>query len=131
MAAWLLDKSAHLRLLAGAAPPSGIDFADLAICEIGELEWLYSTRSAADYDSQQASLRHAYPILTAPTDIFDRVRRLQRDLAHHRGMWHRTPLPDLFIAETALHHRAGVLHRDRDYTRIAEVRPGLRAQELT
>lgn len=61
-------------------------------------------------------------MLQAPPDIFDRVRRLQRDLAHHRGMWHRTAVPDLFIAETALSHNAGVLHHDRDYARIAKVR---------
>lgn len=130
MTAWLLDKSAHVRLLAGQSPPSGIDLADLAICEMGELEWLYSARSAVDYDSQSTSLRTAYPVLAAPVDIFDRVRRLQRDLAQHHGMWHRTPLPDLFIAETAIHHRAGVLHRDRDYARIAAVRPGFLAREL-
>jgi hypothetical protein len=126
---WILDKSAHVRLLGGATPPAGIDLTDLAICDIGELEWLYSARSASDYDDQQKSLR-SYRTLHAPTDIFDRVRQLQRDLAHHRGMWHRTPLPDLFIAETAIHHRAGVLHQDRDYKRIAAVRPGFRTQEL-
>ena len=38
-------------------------------------------------------------------------------------MWHRTPIPDLLIAETALHHGLGVVHVDRDYERIAEVRP--------
>ena len=38
-------------------------------------------------------------------------------------MWHRTPIPDLLIAETALHHGLGVVHVDRDYDRIAEVRP--------
>lgn len=130
MTTWILDKSAHVRLVAGATPPAGIDLTDLAICDIGELEWLYSARSATDYDSQQTSLR-AYQILRAPSDIFDRVRHLQRDLAHHRGMWHRTPLPDLFIAETALHHRAGVLHHDRDYKRIAVVRPGFQACELS
>jgi predicted nucleic acid-binding protein len=48
---------------------------------------------------------------------------LQRDLAHHHGMWHRTPIPDLLIAETALHHHLGVVHVDGDYDRIAEVRP--------
>lgn len=130
MTRWLLDKSAHVRLVAGAALPDGIDLAELAICEMSELEWLYSARSAADYDSQSASLRGAYPVLTAPTDIFGRVRRLQRDLAHHHGMWHRTALPDLFIAETALQHGAGVLHHDRDYRRIGEVRPDLRVREL-
>jgi predicted nucleic acid-binding protein len=130
MTVWVLDKSAHVRLLAGATPPVGIDLNDLAMCEMGELEWLYSARSAADYDSQYTSLRGAYPILATPPDIFDRVRRLQQDLAHHRGMWHRIPLPDLFIAETAIHHRAGVLHQDRDYRRIIEVRPGFQTREL-
>lgn len=130
MTRWLLDKSAHVRLVAGASLPDGIDLAELAICEMSELEWLYSARSAADYDSQSASLPGAYPVLTAPADIFDRVRRLQRDLAHHRAMWHRTALPDLFIAETALQHGAGVLHHDRDYRRIGEVRPDLRVREL-
>jgi predicted nucleic acid-binding protein len=38
-------------------------------------------------------------------------------------MWHRTPIPDLLIAETALYHDLGVLHADRDFARIAEVRP--------
>lgn len=130
MTVWLLDKSAHVRLLAGNSPPPDIDLADLAICEMGELEWLYSARSASDYDSQRASLRSAFRALAAPTDIFQRVHRLQHDLAHHRGLWHRTPLPDLFIAETAIHHGVGVLHRDRDYARIAQVRPGFEVREL-
>ncbi|MGV0700678.1 PIN domain-containing protein [Mycolicibacter sinensis] len=130
MTRWLLDKSAHVRLVGGAALPDDIDLADVALCEMSELEWLYSARSAADYDSQSAAVRDAYPVLPAPADIFDRVRRLQRDLAHHRGMWHRTPLPDLFIAETALHHGAGVLHRDRDYQRIRKVRSDFQVREL-
>lgn len=130
MTAWILDKSAHVRLLAGETTPPGIDLSDLAICDMGQLEWLYSARSATDYDNQQASLL-AYQILPAPADIFDRVRRLQRDLARHHGMWHRTPIPDLFIAETAIHHQAGVLHQDRDYKRIAAVRAGFQAQELS
>lgn len=92
MTLWLLDKSAHVRLVGGAPP----------------------------YDSQAAALR--YPVPAAPADIFDRVRRLQRNLTHHRGMWHRTPLRDLFIAETALHHGAGFLHHDRDYRPIGAVR---------
>ena len=65
MTAGILDKSAHARLLAGEIPSPGIDLADLAICDIGQLEWLYSARSAADYENQQASLR-AYQILPPP-----------------------------------------------------------------
>jgi hypothetical protein len=40
-----------------------------------------------------------------------------------RWLWHRTPIPDLLIAETAVHHGLGVVHVDGDYARIAEVRP--------
>jgi predicted nucleic acid-binding protein len=127
---WVLDKSAHVRLAAGAAAPNGIDYADFAVCEMGELEWLYSAESSADYDRHSQNLRATFPIFAAPIDIFERVRRLQSDLAHHHGMWHRTAIPDLFIAETALHHGAGVLHHDRDYARIAAVRPALRQCNL-
>ena len=129
MSLWILDKSAHARLLAGHSAPADIDLADLAMCDMSVLEWLYSARSARNYDNQQESLR-AYQSVAAPPDIFNRVRRLQRDLAHHQGMWHRTAIPDLFIAETALHYEAGVLHLDRDYARIAAVRPGLRTRQL-
>jgi predicted nucleic acid-binding protein len=38
-------------------------------------------------------------------------------------MWHRTPIPDLLIAETALCHELGVVHVDGYFERIAEVRP--------
>jgi predicted nucleic acid-binding protein len=38
-------------------------------------------------------------------------------------MWHRTPIHDLLIACTALFHDLGVVHVDRDFERIAEIRP--------
>ena len=53
----------------------------------------------------------------------ERVLVLQRDLAHHHGTWHRTPIADLLIAETTVHHGLGVVHVNGDYARIAEVRP--------
>lgn len=121
---WLLDKSAaarahepstrrHLEELAGL----------LYLCPVGELEQLYSSRSERDYDALKAAVHDSFDVVAPPIDIFDRALALQRDLAHHHGMWHRTPIPDLLIAETALHHRLGVVHVDRDYERIAEVRP--------
>ncbi len=123
IAGWVLDKSAAVR--AGEAN-IGNALAELAgrlcICPIGELEQLYSARSAGDYDDLKADLRATFNIVTAPADIFERALRLQRDLAHHHGMWHRTPIPDLLIAETALHHDMGVVHVDGDFDRIAQVR---------
>jgi predicted nucleic acid-binding protein len=95
----------------------------LFVCPIGELEQLYSARSAADYDVLKADLHARFETVGTPADIFDRALRLQRDLARHHGMWHRTPIPDLLIAETALHHGLGVVTVDADFERIAEVRP--------
>jgi len=120
---WILDKSAAARasderVAAGLAELAG----SLFVCPVGELEQLYSARSASDYDALQADLRSSFAA-AAPPDVLDRALRLQRDLAHHHGMWHRTPIPDLLIAETALHHGFGVAHVDADFDRIAEVRP--------
>jgi predicted nucleic acid-binding protein len=94
----------------------------LFVCPIGELEQLYSARSARDHDDLKEDLHANFAIVAPPPDIFDKALRLQRDLAHHHGMWHRTPIPDLLIAETALYHGLGVVHVDGDFDRIAEVR---------
>jgi len=127
---WVPHKSAHLRLIAGAELPAGISPARLAMCEMGILEWLYSTRSAREFDAQNTELRATFDVLAAPDDIFERVFRLQSDLAHYRGMWHRRAIGDLFIAEVARFHGAGVLHADSDFALIAKVRPDLALRTL-
>ena len=124
VAGWILDKSAAAR---AAEPNVGRQLDELAgslfLCAVGELEQLYSARSASDYDMLKGALHASFEVLAAPVDVFDRALLLQEDLAHHQGMWHRTPIPDLLIAETALHHNLGVVHVDRDFERVAEVRP--------
>jgi predicted nucleic acid-binding protein len=122
--AWVLDKSAAAR---SADPSIAAQLAELAgrlhVCQVGELEQLYSARSADDYDQLERMMHADFDVLDAPPDLLRRALGLQRDLAHHHGMWHRTAIPDLLIAETALYHRMGVVHVDRDFDRIAEVRP--------
>jgi predicted nucleic acid-binding protein len=124
VAGWIIDKSAAAR---GSDPVAREQLVALAgllyICPMGELEQLYSSRSAGDYDTERDRIHADYRLIAAPPDIFERALRLQRDLAHHHGMWHRLPIPDLFIAETAMFHDLGVLHVDGDFERIAEVRP--------
>jgi predicted nucleic acid-binding protein len=121
---WVLDKSAAAR---ASDSRYGNELAELAgslfVCQVGELEQLYSARSGADYDELKEDLHASFEVVVGPSDVLDRALRLQRDLAHHHGMWHRTPIPDLLIAETALHHGLGVVHVDGDFERIAEVRP--------
>lgn len=123
-AGWVLDKSAAVH---ATHPRVTTELANLAgrlfVCPIGELEQLYSARSADDYDALKVDLRASFGTVTAPADVLDRALQLQADLAHHHGMWHRTPIPDLLIAETALHHGMGVVTVDSDFERIAEVRP--------
>jgi predicted nucleic acid-binding protein len=124
VAGWLIDKSAAARADDPALGPRLAELAgSLFVCVVGELEQLYSARSARDYDTLESDLRATFEVVPAPPDLLDRALALQRDLAHHHGMWHRTPIPDLLIAETALHHGLGVVHVDGDYDRIAEVRP--------
>lgn len=121
---WLLDKSAAAR---SAQERIADQLAELAgslfLCPVGALEQLYSARSARDYDALESELRMSFEIVSAPADLFEKALDLQRDLAHHHGMWHRTPIPDLLIACTAMHHDLGVVHVDRDFERIAEIRP--------
>ncbi len=124
LAGWVLDKSAAAR---ADEPRIGAQLAELAgslfVCPVGELEQLYSVRSATDYDELKTELHASFGIVEAPADLLVRALRLQRDLAHHHGMWHRTPIPDLLLAETAIYHDLGVVHVDGDFSRIAEVRP--------
>lgn len=121
---WVLDKSAAVRKHDPAVSTQLAEITEaLYVCPVGELEQLYSARSARDYDAQRTDLHDSYEIVVAPPDIFERALRLQRDLAHHHGMWHRIPIPDLLIAEIALYHDLGVVHVDGDFARITEVRP--------
>lgn len=124
VAGWILDNSAAARADDESIAEQLEELAgSFYLCPVGQLEQLYSSRSARHYDELDAELRASFPIVHAPADVFDLALRLQRDLAHHHGMWHRTPIPDLLIATTALHHGLGVVHLDADFDRIAEVRP--------
>lgn len=121
---WILDKSAAARAADESIAAQLDELAgQLYLCPVGQLEQLYSSRSAPHYDELDAALRASFRIVLPSADTFDLALRLQRDLAHHHGMWHRTPIPDLLIATTALHHGLGVVHVDADFDRIAEVRP--------
>jgi predicted nucleic acid-binding protein len=80
------------------------------------LEILYSARNAQEYGRDYTRMA-ALPWvdLTAPR----RAAELQRELAN-RG-WHRTSIPDVVIAATAVEHGLAVLHYDSDYERLADV----------
>ncbi|OSC41567.1 hypothetical protein [Mycobacterium decipiens] len=61
VAGWILDKSAAAR---ASDPVVGTQLAELAgelfVCPVGELEQLYSARSARDYDQPQTELHASF-----------------------------------------------------------------------
>lgn len=90
---WILDKSAAARVDHARVGPQLAELAgSLFIYPVGELEQLCSARSANDYDRLKSELRDSFEMATAPPDLLDRALSLQGALAHHHGMWHRTPI---------------------------------------
>jgi predicted nucleic acid-binding protein len=93
----------------------------LGICDQARLEILWSARSAADYDQLADELDALIPIpIVAST--FARALEVQRKLAHHRGLHHRSvKIADLIIAAAAEQAGAVVWHYDEDFERIAAI----------
>ena len=124
MTAWLIDKSALVRLNAAADPAewtSRIDRGLVRISTVTRLEVGYSARTAADH----RVLLTEPPISSMPVEhatprIEDRSLELQSMLAE-RGQ-HRAPsIPDLLIAAIAELADLTVLHLDKDFELIAEL----------
>ena len=133
MTAWLIDKSALVRL---AGSPDAADWASrierglVRIATVTRLEIGYSARTAQDL---RAGLRQP-PVSAMPAEyltpaIEDRAVEVVALLAD-RGQ-HRAPtLPDLLIAATAELAGLTVLHCDKDFDLIAAI-TGQPAQWLT
>ncbi len=124
MTAWLIDKSALIRLSQAADAAewaSRFERGLVRISTLTRLEVGYSARTAADH----RVLLGEPPISSMPIEyltprIEDRALELQFALGA-RGQ-HRAPsVPDLMIAATAELANLTVLHLDKDFELIAEV----------
>jgi predicted nucleic acid-binding protein len=122
--AWLIDKSALVRLATAADADewaSRIDRGLVRISTVTRLEVGYSARTATDH----RALLTEPPMSSMPVEyltpkIEDRAVELQLALAE-RGL-HRAPsVPDLLIAATAELADLTVLHLDKDFELIAEL----------
>ncbi|MBS2964838.1 PIN domain nuclease [Actinocrinis puniceicyclus] len=123
-AAWLIDKSALVRL---AHSPDAATWATrierglVRITTVTRLEVGYSARSGTDL---RAGLRRP-PLVAMPVEyqtpaIEERavdVLALLADRGHHRA----PSIPDLIIAATAELAGLAVLHHDKDFDLIAEI----------
>ncbi|MDI6098236.1 PIN domain nuclease [Actinoplanes sp. NEAU-A12] len=121
---YLVDTSALIRLLLNPhvlcewrrTVTDGL----ISTCTITEIELLYTARSHADRERQEALLRELFGWVVMPDGVFERAARLQAVLAAKGA--HRSAGPvDLLTAVTAEEHGLTLLHYDRDFVRVAEV----------
>lgn len=106
---------------------SALDGDDAVLTRFNQLELLQGTRDERDWSMLSEYLDDQDYLETSPESwvnaarIFFDLRRLGKTV--------RSPI-DCCIAQVAIDHEVLLLHRDRDFEAIAEVRP-LRQQRLT
>ncbi|MFF0748907.1 PIN domain nuclease [Streptomyces sp. NPDC004267] len=92
----------------------------IALCDITELEILYSAQSANDRLAKEELLGRLFNWTAVPDGVYSRARRVQQMLTN-RGE-HRGAGPvDLLVAATAELSGLTLLHYDRDFEAIARV----------
>ena len=121
---YLIDKSALARMthpaVRRALEPLILD-KTLAICEVTQIEMLFSARDSRSYALEAGHLREGFRLLSvSASEVAARALDVQAMLAR-KSQHHGVGVPDLLIAACAEVHGATVLHYDRDFDLIAEV----------
>jgi predicted nucleic acid-binding protein len=119
---YLLDTSALVRLLSDThlkeAWRDAIDVGAIGSCYPQRAEFLYSARSAKEYDEIAEMFSDLYPDRPVPKGAGRWIDMTQRAMALSGE--HRSASPvDLMIAATAAHYGLVVLHDDADFTTVA------------
>ncbi|MFF8030788.1 MULTISPECIES: PIN domain nuclease [unclassified Streptomyces] len=121
VADYLIDTSAVARVLLGRTTAEWDDRIGaglVALCDVTELEVLYSARSAADRERVKRTLNAHYTWCPMPDGIHRRARVVQ-ELLTAKGE-HRSAGPvDLLVAAAAEEAGLTLLHYDRDVETIA------------
>ncbi len=124
MTAWLIDKSALVRLALSRQAfewSSRIERGLVRISTVTLLEAGFSVRSAADLRQIRSTTPlSAMPVEYLTPDIEDRALTVQQALAD-TGYHRATSIPDLLIAATAELAGLTVLHVDKDFELIATI----------
>lgn len=106
------------------APPvqgdgdDGIAAGLVAICDLTELEVLYSARSATDRTRLKAALDAHYAWCPMPDGVYRRSHAVQEQLTAKESNAARGPV-GLFVAAAAEKAGLTLLHYDRDFETIA------------
>ncbi|MFJ3879564.1 PIN domain nuclease [Streptomyces sp. NPDC090077] len=121
---YLIDTSAVVRVLTNEdvrkAWRDHLAEGVIGICEVTELEILFSARSLPDRLEKEALLGELFNWTPVPESVYIRARAVQR-LLTGRGE-HRSAGPvDLLVAATAELTGLTLLHYDKDFDAIARV----------
>ncbi|MFJ2397035.1 MULTISPECIES: PIN domain nuclease [unclassified Streptomyces] len=119
---YLIDTSAAVRLLSSDAYDEdweqALDNGLVALCDLTELEILFSARGRADREGIQEELRQLFSWTLMPDGIYQRAREVQQLLTDNGE--HRSAGPvDLLLAATAELSDLTLLHHDRDFETVA------------
>lgn len=90
----------------------------IGICDLVELELLYSARSLVDRRDKKDAFGQLFSWVTTPDAVWSRSHRVQQ-LLTERGEHRSAGAADLLIAATAELNRLVVLHYDRGFDAIA------------
>ncbi|NGO43008.1 PIN domain nuclease [Streptomyces ureilyticus] len=121
VADYLIDTSALARVL---LRQNTADWDDrigaglVAICDLTELEVLYSARSAPDRTRLKATFDAHYAWCPMPDGVYRRSRVVQEQLTA-KGEHRSTGSVDLLVAAAAEEAGLTLLHFDRDFETIA------------
>jgi predicted nucleic acid-binding protein len=119
---YLIDTSAAVRLLSSDAYDETwgqvLDNGLVALCDLTELEILFSARGRSDREGIQEELRQLFSWTLMPDGIYQRAREVQQLLTDNGE--HRSAGPvDLLVAATAELSGLTLLHHDRDFDTVA------------
>lgn len=123
-AVYLIDTSALARIVAPGGSKYGWDAALgsglVGICQITELEYLYSAKSAGERESMVAELHEMMPDVFIPDRVYDRAWDVQ-ELLSRVGKYRSAGPVDLIVAAAAELSNLTLVHCDNDFDAIASV----------
>jgi hypothetical protein len=118
----LVDTSAAARILTDDAVrevwQEQLSAGVIAICDVVELEMLYSARSLADRLDKVETFRETFSWAVTPDGVWARAHQVQQ-LLTERGEHRSAGAVDLLVAATAERNRLILLHHDRDFDTVA------------
>ncbi|MFD7846083.1 PIN domain nuclease [Nocardia sp. NPDC059764] len=121
---YLIDTSAAGRLFANPSLRKAWDepltAGVVAICDVVELEFLFSATSLADRLRKKELMSELFGWVVMPDDGWQRAHRIQQSLTES-GRHRSAGVADLLVAVTAATHDLTILHYDHDFETVAGV----------